>query len=59
MYRKHSVEAGISILNGVSKAGSWSGELFLIQEIVLCAIRRNHFVFCARGTLSAFSIDGS
>lgn len=58
-YAVHSIVAGMSTLKGVSRAGSWSGELFLIHETALSTRRRNQLDLSVRVAFSAFSVGGS
>ena len=58
-YNEHRIVAGMSIRNGVSMAGSWSGELFLIHAMALAIRRRGPLDFRVGITRSVFSIGGS
>lgn len=58
-YSVHSMVAGMSTLKGVSRAGSWSGELFLIHETAPSTRRRNQLDLSVGAAFSAFSVGGS
>ena len=58
-YSVHSIVAGMSILKGVSRAGSRSGELFLIHETAPSTRRRNQLDLSVGAAFSAFSVGGS